>query len=401
MPAIPKIAMVTMTVLLWLWPVQGGAATSSTDAGAVSAVIQTPSELASYLKTTPVNESPLSLLPAGARKRFLDTLVWGRKGLGGFDTADLEQYLTDTQIREVLTLFDAQGHPSVLHGRAQQLTEAQRNAPETPLEVAFNEFYFAHAEAARGEDGVSGTTAYDHLFAPWQHPRKLAKLDDSDVGLLFRAANTSASITHAVRDIDDMRTDLAEPHKRGISTSGQVIAVHAALVAARRFTDANALASAYPAAGVKPLPPLAQAPRAHDGSPTALVMAPDGKSMRREPIDMQVPLRIVVVAGCHFSEDAARAIHANPELDKLFHERAVWLAPENESLPDVLQWNREFPDQPMQVAWHKNAWPMLDSWLIPTFYVFRHGKLVDQWSGWGPDGIDQLKKHLRRNDLAN
>lgn len=403
MQAIPKIAMSAMTILLGLSPIQGvtAAPPAHARANAAPVVIHTSSELADYLKITPTNESPLSLLPAGARSRFLGTLVWGRKGLGGFGTADLEQYLTDAQIREVLTLFDAQGYASGLHGRSEPLTDAQRKAPETPLEKQFDKVYFADADTARGDASVSATTIYDRVLAPWQYPRKLAELDDSYVGLLFRAADTSASISHDARYLDDMGIDLAELHRRGIATSGQITAVHAALVAARRFTDANALASAYPAAGIKPLPALEQAPNIHDGSPTALMVMPDGKSMLHTPINTQAPLRIIVVAGCHFSKEAARAIHADPQLDTLFHEHAIWLAGANESLTDVLAWNREFPHQPMNVAWRNSEWHMLDSWLIPTFYVFRDGKRIDQWNGWGPDGMERLKEHLRRNGLPN
>lgn len=402
-PKIAMVAMVAMAMLLGLSPIHGVTAVPPAHARADTApvVIGTPSELADYLKTTPTNESPLSLLPTGARKRFLDTLVWGQKGLGGFGTADLEQYLTDAQIREVLTLFDAERYASGLHGRAEPLTQTQRRAPETPLEKGFDKFYFAHADATHRIDGASATTLYDRLLAPWQHPRRLAELEVSDVGLLFRAAEASASISHDARYLDDLRVDLTELHRRGIATSGQITAVHAALVAARRFTDANALASAYPAAGIEPLPALKRAPNINDGSPTALVMLPDGKSMLHTAIDMQAPLRIIVIAGCHFSKDAARAIHADPQLDTLFHEHAIWLTGANESLTDVLAWNREFPRQPMNVAWRNSEWHMLDSWLIPTFYVFRGGKQVDQWNGWGPDGMERLKEHLRRNGLPN
>lgn len=403
MQAIRKIVMAAMTMLPGLFPIQGVAAAPPVHAGAnaASAAILTSSDLARYLETTPTSETPLSLLPAGARKRFLDTLVWGRKGLGGFATADLEQYLTDAQIREVLALFDAQGYASGLRGRSKPLTKVQGEAPETPLEQAFDKFYFAYENAAHGRSGASATTIYDRLLAPHQHLPSLAELDDSDLGLLFRGADTSASISHAARYLDDMRRDLAELHKRDIATRTQIADVHAALVAARRFPDANALASTYPAAGIEPLPALEQTPNIHDGAPTTLVMEPDGKSMLRTPIYMQVPLRIIVVAGCHFSVDAVRAIRANPELDKLFHEYAVWLAPENESLPDVLQWNLEFSDQPMKVAWRNREWHMLDSWLIPTFYVFRYGKQIDRWNGWGQDGMERLKEHLRRNGLPN
>src|SRR3546814_18051095 len=42
---------------------------------------------------------------AGARERFLSDLVWGSKGLGGFNRGALAEDLGDDQIRAVLGLF--------------------------------------------------------------------------------------------------------------------------------------------------------------------------------------------------------------------------------------------------------------------------------------------------------
>lgn len=398
MQTIRKFAIAALVTLagMSLSPARAAGPPAATQASA-SIVIRSSDALAEYLKATPTDDSPLSLLPPGARKRFLGTLVWGSKGVGGFATGDLAQYLTDAQISRVLALFDAESYADGLHGRAKPLTATEREAPETVLERKFDEVYFARADATHGKSHTPASVLYDHLLAPYQHPRKLAGLNESDLGLLFRAAVTAASISHDARYLDDQRIDLTELHRRGIATSGQIVDVHDALIATRRFAEANALASAYPSAGMKPLPPLQQAPNLHDGSPTALVVLPDGKSLLRNPVDMQVPLRIVVVAGCHFSVDAVRAIRANSQLDALFREHAVWLAGEHESLNDVLIWNREFPDQRMQVAWRNDEWSMLTSWDIPTFYVFRHGKQVDQWSGWGTSGMGNLLSHLRKD----
>jgi hypothetical protein len=382
-------------------PVAAAAASQAAKVASETVVIRSPAELALYLKAAPHDESPLWLLPSGARKRFLETLVWGSKGLGGFATGDLEQYLTDAQIRRVLALFDVESYADGLQGRAKPLTAAERKAPETVLERKFDEVYFARTDTAHGKSHTPSRVLYDHLLAPYQHPRKLDGLDDSDLGLLFRAAGTAASMSHDARYLDDQRIDLAELHRRGIATSGQIVDVHGASIAARRFTDANALASTFPSAGIKSLPPLRQAPNLHDGSPTALIVVPDGKSLLRSAVDMHAPLRIVVVAGCHFSVDAVRAIRADPQLDALFREHAVWLADENESLGDVLTWNREFPDQRMYVAWRNDEWPMLTSWNIPTFYVFRDGKKVDQWSGWGTRGMGNLLSHLREDGVID
>lgn len=402
MQAISKFAVAALVTLaaMPLSPVRAAVppATAKTSA---KAVIRSPDALAEYLKATPIDDSPLSLLPPGARKRFLGTLVWGSKGVGGFATGDLAQYLTDAQIRRVLALFDAESYANGLHGRARPLTAAEREAPETVLERKFDEVYFARASAAHNDSHASAPALYDRLLASYQQPHKLAGLDDSDLGLLFRAAGTAASISQDARYLDDQRIDLAELHRRGIATAGQIADVHDALIAARRFAEANALASTYPSAGVKPLPPLQQAPDLHGGNPTALVVVPDGKSLLRNSVDMQAPLRIVVVAGCHFSVDAVRAIRADPQLDTLFREHAIWLADENESLSDVLIWNREFPDQRMYVAWRNDEWSMLKSWDIPTFYVFRHGKQVDQWSGWGTSGMSNLVSHLREDGVID
>lgn len=358
--------------------------------------IRTRAELLHYLKVTPASESPLSSLPPGARRRFLGTLVWGRKGIGGFSSADLEQYLTNSQIRAVLSLFNLQGYASGIHGRMTPLAAAQRNAPETSIEHGFDQLYFADQDDAHGiKHHVSVSSLYDRLLHGYQNRSSLAKLDDSDVGLLFRAAGLAAYKTHDPRYLHDLGIDLTELHNRGLATPRQIAEVHDALVAARRFKDANALASAYPAADIKPLPPLKQAPDVHDGYPTVLVMEAKGNSMLHKAVDMHESLRLVVVAGCHFSEDAVRAIRADPKLDKLFRDHAIWLANENEPPLAVLQWNREFPHQPMYIAWRNSEWPMLDSWAIPTFYVFRDGNLVDQWSGWQADtGLQSLRTHL-------
>lgn len=377
------------------------AAAQATKVAAPSVVIRSPAELALYLKATPHGESPLWLLPPGARKRFLETLAWGSKGLGGFASEDLEQYLTDAQIRRVLALFDAKFYADGLHGRMNPLTTAAREAPETALEWKFDEVYFARADASHDKPQKSVTKLYNRLLAPYQYSRGLAGLNDSDLGLLFRAAGTVASISHQKHYLDDMQIDLAELHRRGIATAEQIVDVHAALVAARGFSQANTLARTYPSAGIKPLPPLQKASHAQDGGPTTLIVVPNGKSLLRKAVDMHASLRIVVVAGCHFSIDAVRAIRSNHELDKLFREHAIWLAGENEPLPAVLDWNRTYPDQSMHVAWRNDEWSMLKSWDIPTFYVFRDGKQIDQWSGWGTHGMSNLVSHLRADGVIH
>lgn len=129
------------------------------------------------------------------------------------------------------------------------------------------------------------------------------------------------------------------------------------------------------------------------GQPTTLTVNARNRTMTRQAFDLSARLRIVVVASCHFSKDAARAIAADAQLHPFFADDAIWLASENESFGAVADWNREFPDQPIHVAWKDSEWAMLDDWAMPTFYVFRHGQLVKKFSGWYD--VRTLKQSLR------
>lgn len=276
-----KILMMTFAVLLLAvsLPVshaQAAEKPATHDAQATSFTpIHTRAELDRYLKITPFDQSPLSKLPEGARRRFLGALVWGEKGVGTFNFSDLQQYLTHAQIRRVLALFDLEGFAAAIHGRTNPLTAVGRNARETPLERKFDKLYFSRLnEMSGGKHQTKVPTLYDHLPASYQNRSNLAELDDRDVGLLFRAASDAAFASQATRYLDDLRMDLDVLHQRGLATAAQVSELHDSLVAARHFDDANALARQYPAAGIPPLPPLKQASDVHDRSPTVLVIEP-------------------------------------------------------------------------------------------------------------------------------
>lgn len=55
-----------------------------------------------------LRDSPLNLLSPGARQRFLDSPVFGQRGLASFDYLDLRMELTAAQIYRLLQLFGVQ-----------------------------------------------------------------------------------------------------------------------------------------------------------------------------------------------------------------------------------------------------------------------------------------------------
>src|SRR3546814_17150940 len=74
------------------------------------AAIHNQAQLDDYLRrhVSSGEPTPLDAFSDGARERFLSDLVWGSKGLGGFNRGDLAEDLGDEQIRAVLGLFGSE-----------------------------------------------------------------------------------------------------------------------------------------------------------------------------------------------------------------------------------------------------------------------------------------------------
>ena len=83
------------------------------------APIKSKADLDRYLlelRQNPEARTPLNALSPAARDRFLNSLVFTERGLGGFYYADLEAQLTASQAYRVLSLFGAQHATSLLQG---------------------------------------------------------------------------------------------------------------------------------------------------------------------------------------------------------------------------------------------------------------------------------------------
>ena len=145
--------------------------------------------------------------------------------------------------------------------------------------------------------------------------------------------------------------------------------------------------------GAPALPAFVSGSALPAGVPTVLDIDAETDTMRRQAVDLDGPLKIIVIAGCHFSEDAARAIEDDTDLRTLFAQHSIWLAAPSQRIEQVVDWNREFRDLPMHVAWNQDEWSVLPDWGMPTYYVFRHGRLAKRFSGWL--GITRLKQSLR------
>ncbi|MEW9573774.1 hypothetical protein ABQJ54_18620 [Rhodanobacter sp. Si-c] len=392
----------------WLAP--AAAVLASTPAAA----IRSQAELNRYLHDTPIADTPLAPLSPGGRKRFLGELKWGSHGLGTVPLDDIDNELTHEQAVRLLTLFDAQAFARGLGltpaERARRETERAADAkardcnidtcPESAIEQRFDALMLLEPDPAMpdAEQRAEIGQHYDRLFSGLQRSGSLRGTSEPDLRLLQRAAEYATSWQPNAAHIADLQADLAELQRRRMTDDRVYTGLYRALVASRQLVEASTLAQRHPGMGVDAMPAMASTPTLSPGQPTALLVDAAGRTMVRQAIDLSAPWRIVVVAACHFSEDSARDISADPQLRPLFARHAIWLASQNTPFAAAAEWNRRFPDQPIHVAWQDSEWSMLDDWDMPTFYVFRRGRLVDKWSSYD---MDLLRTHLRKDGLLH
>lgn len=375
---------------------------------AVQAPIHSPAELQRYLHDTPIEASPLAMLPPASRKRFLARLEFHPHRVD-IDYGEPDAELTHPQIVALYALFGQSPPagiglaPAQQQRRQRERTEDARRrgcvparCPETEVEQRFDQLNaikpdFSQPEAQRF---AAEQRDYDRLFgAFFSQPGSLRSLGDPDLRLLARALHQAIYAMPDERHVAQLRRVLREMQRRGMAEDTDFRPLHAAEVGTRQFAAATRLRTEHPGMQVAALPDFVPGPAPKAGRPTALSVDAHSGTMRRRAIDLGGPLRIVVIAGCHFSENAAKAIEDDAQLHPLFAQHAIWLAAPAQQIGEVSAWNRQFPDMPMHVAWNQHEWSMLPNWAMPTWYVYRNGLLVKQFSGWL--GTAELKQSLR------
>lgn len=368
----------------------------SVAACAIAMPVATPlasrAQLDAYLRETPPGQSPLDALPPEAKKRFLASLQFNERGAFLFSTDDLGADLTTAQIVPILQLFGLADYARAIRAQPRALpppcTDITRCPPST-----IDKAYTALQDPTHDGDGAFAARFYEATFAPYQLPARLTGIANDDLRLLFRAAHWAAGLnetnTPQPHITADMQRDLDELHRRGLDRDDDWQAMYDLDIADRQFDRARELVARH--ASLPPVPPLTD--DAQDaGSPSMLSVEASG-NLHRETFDAHDgATRIVVMAGCHLAADAASHIDADATLGPVFRQHAVWLGSQLESFDDVRAWNSTHPQQPMHVAWRNHEWTQLDyqRWPMPTFYVFRDGRLLGKVTGYQPDPLRKL-----------
>ncbi|MGC1548560.1 MAG: hypothetical protein WA777_08520 [Rhodanobacter sp.] len=322
---------------------------------------------------------------------------------------DAANELTQAQVAELYTLFGAEQvvkgvglTPAEQAIRQRERAEdaktrdcAIKTCPESEIEQNYDELVLQKEDSSLpdAERFARHNQQYDRLFAKYQQPDSLRSVSSPDLRLLKRAVESTVFVLPDAAHVAQLQMVLAEMQRRGMAEDNDYASLYRALISTRQFAEAKTLAQQHPGMDAGTFPAFSQSKTLPQGWPTALTLDKQSQAMSRAAFDLSSPLRIVVVADCHFSQDAARAIEADAQLNPLFAQHAIWLASQEEPFDSAIDWNRKFPDQPIHIAWQNSEWPMLDSWAMPTFYVFHDGKLTKKFNGW--NDLKTLKQSLR------
>ncbi|MET0551272.1 MAG: hypothetical protein ABW002_18605, partial [Xanthomonas sp.] len=196
-----------------------GKATSGDATVAEAVPIRSAAQLQAYLRTHAGQRTPLDALTPGARERFLDGLVFGRTGLGGFDTQDLPQ-LTRTQGRALLALFGVERYAETLPHWAPQPRRSDPAARIGNLERRYNRYHRNLDDLRR--TGRDPWPALRSALPETFDPAATAQLDDTALELLYRAVVATYALRPTPAGLDAQLRALAQLRRRGQASAAQV-----------------------------------------------------------------------------------------------------------------------------------------------------------------------------------
>lgn len=268
-----------------------------------------------------------------------------------------------------LLALSACDYPRSLKARAEAVLVADRNQGMDPSTLAGAAAQISPAELS---------------------PERLRALDIRSLEVLFQAldaAHEALGRDDLLRAMTDIFTELLE-HRKGhvFDFHERLFAKH---VAHRDWAAIRRLYQKFPLEQFL-LPDIVETPVS---GPAVYEVEGGGQKLVLRAVDLSAGPRIVsvVAPGCHFSQDAIKAITADPELSRIFSALAVYIYPAHFSL-DIQELARTNGAGPIRYSILRQAadWPGLDFSGTPKFYFFKDGKLVDSVDGWPSPGSIEI-----------
>lgn len=366
----------------------GTAVESHGPAALASLPLRSRAALDAYLAAHAGRKTPLDLLPPLARRRFIDSLVFGRDSLGGFGTGDLATELTSSEAGSVLALFGAKDMVAVVHSRNPDGPPPWRAAPGNPGPAVLGyDTLYRMQRADRDDPGPLRQRFESMLARSGGEPSDFDAFPERELVYLLRSFELVTFDGPAADTAERLRALVAAMERRGLARAPDLRLVYDRLIGARSFDAARRYVESHPDAGLPAVPRFLDWPDSHASGLSVWRAAAGGTTLQRTALDLG-PVQILVTAGCHFSEDAAEDISTDPVLGPVFAAHAHWLmlSPGMEDQDAVRDWNRRFPAAQASQVYDRPEWTLLPpGWTMPTFFIVRDGRVIERITGWPRD----------------
>lgn len=210
---------------------------------------------------------------------------------------------------------------------------------------------------------------------------------------LFEASNIATFYTDSAAHAKKMQLYFELLTADGSRDMSRGADVYRAYLAAEDFAAAAQFAAAHPYLKLPPLPAINARPAT--GELQEWTIHADGGELEATTFVLPPGPYMLVAASirCHFSLNSMRALQNFQDLDRL-NGRSKWLMRMERQIDfaEIAQWNKAHATFQFSIPRHYAAWTDINRWDTPTFYFFKDGKLVDQFSGWPAEGNMELIK---------
>ena len=371
--------------------------------GAIAAepanVVRSQAQLQAVLSSS--QPTPLDALTSYGKRRFVDSLRWGEKGLTGFNVVILVRELQPEQIEAALAFIGASEYAPAVIG---QLVgpPLRLPVPTADTEARLQQLMRFNDEEDRRRLDPSQTVTtvndgrmtrlFETLFGERMSGTKLATLPVGDLPLYFDAASIAVFRRPDAAASRQLALVYEEMRIRGIDTRrtfDRTMLGH--LLEARKFDEARAFAEGKPHLAGTSIPSVRDPLGPGFAGRSAYRYDAATRTLVREALPQAAGTELVMVvdAGCGFSARALAALHDDAALRARLQQAGLTLIVPPRAPIDVdymYEWNSANPEIPLRVPYRVEEWRAVDVNDVPHFFLLKDGKAVGHVSGWPTEG---------------
>lgn len=228
--------------------------------------------------------------------------------------------------------------------------------------------------------------AYRSFKENASYPGSLADTSQSNLLLLFRAADETSFYTSMPEHAFDMEILARVSRERGIASSTHLWKTYFALVASREYARAKSWREENQLNLEHEWHELPSRPKM--STIGGLRLGRGGVEFRPFSFPPGAFMLAIAHPRCHFSRYAIADISADAQLVRELAGRSLWIAPQQreEDLSAFREWNATYREAPISQAYLNSQWPSVDTWETPTFYFYFNGVLKEKVTGWPREG---------------